>query len=114
MTAVKILDGDFRAKSGTFSDGYFVLAGESIPVSAFASFAVEPTTPKQLGGWGMMSEFNPMGLIAILTARIFNRQKRRKLEMTFVAKAQDGRVLRGTTDGQTIGDIHDAFEAAAM
>ena len=69
MTAVKILDGDFRAKSGTFSD---------------------------------------------LTARIFNRQKRRKLEMTFVAKAKDGRVLRGTTDGQTIGDIHDAFEAAAM
>ena len=114
MTAVTVLDGNVGMKSGMFSDGCFVLGGESIPANAFASFTVEPTTPKQLGGWGMMSEFNPMGLIAILTARIFNRQKRRKLEMTFVAKAKDGRVLRGTTDGQTIGDIHDAFEAAAM
>jgi len=112
MPRFKVLGGDFDTKRGTYADGCFILLGKEVAVASLQSLEVETPTPKKIGGWGMGSELNPLGIAAASLARFFGPRKRNRMQMTFVATLKDGRKLRGSADGVTIGEIHAAYAAA--
>lgn len=110
MPQLRIVGGDFDTNQATFDGSEFVLRGESLSAGSLQSFSVDTPTPRQVGGWGMRSEFNPLGILAAAIARVFGGRKRSKMDMPFSATFEDGRRIEGVADGRTIGLMHAAFD----